>query len=234
MGISVDAAGVDFYLDEKEYWVPKISDMFVMEEKDIPNNVIDIGFQTGMYIGLERDMVDSYFDPLSFQFGKEDTARFLDSLRNDKTIKNRRKSRLVKWLLSQKGNMIGYHENYFWSSSEIEEQKKHVWHYKKSVPVNEDGRLIMYAISNMEHLYDIKFDGLTISSDTFRSYHPDDIRYVQEEIINKDTIRQAMQAEEQLKYIQKQEDDKFFEERLERFKLVIDAAKQGAKLIYSV
>lgn len=234
MGISVDVAGVDFYLDEKEYWIPKISDTFVIEEENIPHNVIDIGFQAGMYIGLERDIVDSYFDPLYFQFGKEYTARFLDSLRNDKTIKNRRKSRLVKWLLSQKGNMIGYHENYFWSASEIEQKPKQVWQFKNSVPVNEDGRLVMYAISNMEHLYDIKFDGLTISSDTFRSYHPDDIRYVQEKVLNKDTITQAIQAEKQLEHIQKREDDKFFEERLERFQLVIDAAKQGAKLIYSV
>lgn len=234
MGISIIGTPTHFELGEKEFYFPHITDSYHMHRLQVPYVLEEMMYETGMYFDFFNDFDDPYFDETYFEFYRTKTQVFLDKVKEYQSKnKHRRKTKLVKWLLEQKGNMVGYHDGMFWSAPYGENITKQVWTYSKPAGLNEDCRLISSAIGNMSYLYGIDLKGLEISADWVHSYDPEIIVRVKR-ILEIDVIQKALVAEEQVKTIQKREDDEFFEERLERFKLVLEAAKKGARILYAV
>lgn len=219
----------NFNLEVETFAIPKVDSTFVINDEDVNAfEIYEFVMDSGLYSTLSNEFYEPDFDKY-FNFYKKCTEKFISLIENSSLPS----SPLKTWIVEQKGKFVCFNYEYIWSSSELEYQEHHVWKANDYYALNEDSRLLDYAISNMKDLYGINIDDCFINGDYLNSPLKDAKEYFPL-ILKTDTIKIALDAKEQFKMIKKREDDQFFEGRLPRFQLIIDALEQGYRLFISV
>lgn len=143
-------------------------------------------------------------------------------------------SSFKQWILKHKDAIFSFDTDCFYASYCREEYTRERWCAVERLPVKEDGKLLIMAIMNIEE-YGITFDDALLSSDYLNDLGAGE--RMEEEvnrIINSDKIAIAEKAEKVLSTIARKEGDDFFEERLPRIHILIEALKKNGTFVYSV
>lgn len=223
MGVNLSAV-TSFKKIPKSFYLPVVKSSFVYQDHHC-DQYYDVFIDSFCYTSMSHSFDDPDFSPSDFERYTKYAQSFLESIT---TLED---NDLKVWLLSQKGLFIGFSGDQFWSAETLSEEIREVWSPDEFAGLNEDCRLLMNAIQNMKHLYDIDVSDCFISYDQLGYTDEDNLRSLQARF-DVDVIQLATQAQEKLVTIQKREDDEFFDERLPRFQLILDALKQGAHLLY--
>lgn len=236
MGISLDYAANKWEKQKKIHLVPNEKNRFKIDE-DVEENLRN--FHMKKYFGNDELSTENMRKTVYDIYGKETLAikeyfELLSKENHDNVI--------YKEIYDciEEGNIVIFftnenYDNFIIVSDGLVEIEIVKWVPTNFIHLNEDGKLLMMAISNLSGMYGMSLDCLEISRDCLDSYiegteHGD---YV-DNIINRKTDDIYKIFKFTMDNMEPLEHDEFFEGRKVRLGILLEAVKQGAKFVYSV
>jgi hypothetical protein len=230
MGISLSACKT-LKKEVKQFMRPKVESVMQLDiDKEFPDcdKYYPLVSEVWLHSSMDNEFCESDYNEAYFESHKQSSQKYFDQV---KTFED---SPMKQWMLSHEGKFISFNYYHgFWVSNELEVIEREVYVASDYICVNEDSRLLMYAVDNMKELYGINLSAF-ISRDDLNCYLPEVIKNLEDNLKEIDSIAIAKEAEEKLKFIIKKENDEFFDERMLRVHKIINALKQGAIFIMSV
>lgn len=232
LGTSIDYAAKTWNKEEKAFQRPLIVDSLIEpKEEDLSdiwhqyyNLLVECNGLT--YMGKFHQ---GYFDQKYFDLYKKYSVEFIEK------AKELPHSPIKDWFLKQEGNLIHFDYDCFHSSPEVETYTQKIWVPSDFVRLEEDGKLLHMAESNLSSMYGFSLSPALIYAEDITDYNENEkhSKYLDEKI-SWDTRDLAEILEFTLKTMKKKPNDEFFEQRMPRLYVLLEALKQGAKFVYSV
>lgn len=180
-------------------------------------------------IFYQENICEKNYNSKRYELHKQKSKSFIDKIKNDKP------SLIKDWFLMHENSLISYDDDLFFAYEGIETIKQSIWKPLSFVHVNEDGKLLTMAIANLSQRYGVSLSSVMLSEDSLLSYEEGTSEGNRiDQIINMNKKFLADILEFALSNIEKQEDDEFFEERLPRLHLLLEALKEDGVFVYSV
>lgn len=230
MGISIDYAATVWTKESQTLTRPYVTSTF--QEADAPEHFNEFYHLLNANGGLVYmgDFIDSSFTAEKFDHYVERTNDFLEAVSS-----TRINDPLQDWLLSQQGNLIHFDYDQFLSSPRIETYTANKWQPSGFLPINEDGKNLMSAISNFGSLYGVSLSPLLFSRDSLDDYVEGSAEGNHlDMLLSADTTPLADVLEFALSRVKQLPGDVYFEDRLTRLHSLVDVIRSGGKLVYSV
>lgn len=228
MGMSIDSIVTKWEKKKVKFNRLVISDKFpinlVNEDVGVPYRSLRNDY---CLLSNNSDRIEQFTD-IYFAFYKKNSAQFLmDAVRLPD-------SKFKEWLLKHPDALLTFDYDCFYASYSMEEYERELWRPVEHLPVREDGKLLVRAASNLE-MYGLSLSEAMLSVDYLDNYAPGSTEEeVVETVINSDKAALAEQLEKLLSTIVKKEEDDFFEDRMPRLRLLLEALKQNGTFVYSV
>lgn len=228
MGMSIDSIVSKWEKKKEKFNRLVVSDKFeinlVKEDVGIPYSSLrkDYGL-----LPNESDRIDRFTD-IYFTFYKRKSAQFtLEAL----TLPD---SNFKEWLLKHSDAILTFDYDCFYAAYSMEAYERELWRPVEKLPIREDGKLLVRAASNLEQ-YGLSISDAMLSSDYLDNYEPGSwIEKEVEKAINTDKLALATEMEKLLSTMEKKEGDDFFEDRMPRLELLLEALKKNGTFVYSV
>jgi len=231
MGIEIDVAYKTWIKEPQKLYRPKIGDKYYID-----NLSADIFYQEfsecNCYSYMDK-FIEPYFNRWMFDHYKENTNKFIDKLKSlpKKEIEN---INLYQWLINQQDKMILFDYQYYYSANDMEEFIANRWKGYDEIDVPEDGKTLYMAINNLNHLYNLNLYDSIISAEELYKYDEEDEYCKQtDEKLQKDIKYLLNDIDNYFVRVVKKPNDKYFEDRNERLKIIRNIIEQGGKMVYS-
>lgn len=230
MGISINYAASTWKKESKSLYRPFVSSTF--QESSSLEDFYEFYHLFNEHGGLVYmgDFIDSHFSTDKFTYYVERSNEFLEAVASTNT-----NTPLYQWFLSQKGNLIHFDYDQFLSSPHGETFFSNKWTPSNFIPLQEDGKLLMSAISNFDSLYGVSLSPILISQDTLDDYiETSDNGNHLDNLITADKTYLADVLEFTLANAKKMPHDIYYEDRNLRLQSLVEPIRSGAKFVYSV
>lgn len=233
MGFSYDYGANKFKKEKKKMYQSKKIKTFDLMNGGYRRELVDEIGDLSSYFNEETEekeqiMIDNVYLP--------ETKKLIEKIKNTKVdafLKSEEREELLAFIEKNEGE-----EYYLYFDTieiviygEYEEIEKEVWVPEKRIGLGEDGRLMSMAFSWLEE-YGFEIPPMTLDSYRMKHYEVgSDTRT--EEIINSDIREYGKKLEEFLKVVEKKPEDKYFDERMERWALIKSHLDNNVKFYYS-